>query len=268
MRWLTREWQAGALPQAERESRWQIYLEHRDTTAIHLPPALHRLAAVNVDGALTLHQAVPDWWTYEPGKAFTLSVITGDPGLDPQRIVLQYLGHLEVTGAEPADIDRWLSRPDARLLYDEIEVLPGRRFEQRFLLAPDGELTVRFDSVLLVSAPATAAERASLLERKGGGSRNGGAPEAPSTPVTEPVTASAPLATSEAVATPEAAAAAEPVTAPASSPPQSAAESTPDDLPEGSPAPLPATTEPTPARKRSLREALLSWLPGVRGPHD
>lgn len=171
MRWLTREWQSGALPADERETRWASYLEHRDATAIHLPPALHRLAAADVDGALTLHRAVPDWWAIEPGKAFTLAVITGDDGHDaegvPQRIVLQYGGHLELS-ASAADLDRWLSDPAARLLYDEIEVLPGRRFEQRFLLAPDGEVAVRFDNVLLLSAPTTVADRDALLARRAG----------------------------------------------------------------------------------------------------
>lgn len=220
MRWLTREWQAGELPAGERESRWQTYLDHRDATAIHLPPALHRLAAVDVEGALTLHRAVPEWWSLEPGKAFTLAVFTGDDGhapeAGPQRLVLQYLGHLEVTGATAGDIDAWLSDPAARLLYDEIEVLPGRRFEQRFLLAPHGELTVRFDNVLLVSAPTTVADRDALLARRSTGSSS------PASTVTDP--------------------------------------------PEGTPAPVPARVTPNGSGgKRSLRDALLSWLPGVRG---
>ncbi len=236
MRWLTREWQSGGLPDSERASRWQTYLEHRDATAIHLPPALHRLAAVEVDGALTLHQAVPDWWSVEPEKAFTLSVITGDddhdPGEAPQRVVLQYIGNLELDGATADDVDAWLSQPDARLLYDEIEVLPGRRFEQRFLLAPDGELTVRFDSVLLVTAPADDSTRAELLARRSAASADGAPPTASST-------ASGAGSGPAAVADP----------------------------PEGTPAPVPAVTSSNGdgPGKRSLRETLLSWLPGVRG---
>jgi len=30
---------SGALPEGERTTRWQTYLDHRDATAIHLPPA-------------------------------------------------------------------------------------------------------------------------------------------------------------------------------------------------------------------------------------
>lgn len=209
MRWLTREWQSGSLPDDEHATRWTAYLEHRDATAIHLPPALHRLAAAGVDGALTLHRAIPDWWAFEPGKAFTLSVITGDDDHDangvPQRIVLQYAGNLELSD-NPADLDRWLSDPAARLLYDEIEVLPGRRFEQRFLLAPGGELTVRFDNVFLLSAPTTTAERDALLARR-------------------------------------------------------ARDTTASAVSVG-PAPVPAT--PSVASKRSVRDLLLGWVPGVR----
>jgi hypothetical protein len=237
MRWLTREWQSGALPADEHESRWRTYLEHRDNTAIHLPPALHRLAAAGVDGALTLHQAIPDWWALEPGKAFTLAVISGDDTHDvdgvPQRIVLQYGGNLEVSG-DAADLDRWLSDPNARLLYDEIEVLPGRRFEQRFLLAPEGELTVRFDNVLLVSAPTTATEREILIGRRAG--EHGTKTEA--------------AVPSDAAPAPTAGSAA-PTAVPA-----------PDPV-EGAPAPVPATNSSAP--RRSLRDLLFGWLPGVRG---
>lgn len=234
MRWLTREWQSGALPADERETRWRTYLEHRDNTAIHLPPALHRLAAAGIDGSLTLHRAIPDWWALEPGKAFTLAVLTGDDTHDasgvPQRIVLQYGGNLEVSGGS-ADLDRWLSDPDARLLYDEIEVLPGRRFEQRFLLAPEGELTVRFDNVLLVSAPTTEAEREALIGRRVGDL---------GTATVSPASTSGDLA-----------GAAAPTAVPA-----------PDPV-EGAPAPVPATTSSVP--RRSLRDLLFGWLPGVRG---
>lgn len=229
MRWLTREWQSGALPDAEQETRWQTYLEHRDTTAIHLPPALHRLAAVGIDGALTLHQAIPDWWALEPEKAFTLAVIADDaqdPSGPPQRITLQYAGNLEVSG-DAAELDLWLTAPDARLLYDEIEVLPGRRFEQRFLLQPEGELSVRFDNVLVLSAPATSGDRDALIARRA--PSNGSEPATPS---------------------PAAAAA---VPSPGADPI------------EGAPAPVPATA-PAPA-KRSLRDLLLGWLPGVRAKH-
>lgn len=228
MRWLTRDWQSGTLPDAEQTTRWASYLEHRDATAIHLPPALHRLAAAGVDGALTLHRAVPDWWALEPGKALTLAVVTGDdthdPHGSPQRIVLQYGGNLEVSG-DPADLDRWLSAPDARLLYDEIEVLPGRRYEQRFLLAPEGELTVRFDNVLLLSAPTTLAERDALLER-----RAGAGAATPATPVDG---------------------------------------ATDEFRPDSGPIGPDSGRNPaaSPIARRSLRELLLGWVPGVRGKH-
>lgn len=267
MRWLTREWQSGALPGGERESRWQTYLEHRDATAIHLPPALHRLAAVNVDGALTLHQAVPDWWAFETGKALTLSVITGDDGhapeLGPQRVVLQYIGNLELVDATAADLDTWLARPDARLLYDEIEVLPGRRFEQRFLLAPDGEVTVRFDNVVLLSAPTAADVREALVEsrqRTDTPQVDAPAPTPVATPAPVPVAESAPAA-------PPA-----PAAESASPVPQDPTDVVPDP-PEGAPAAVPDSTAGTDVAespeggKRTLRETLLGWLPGVRGRH-
>lgn len=239
MRWLTREWQTGALPEAEHATRWQAYLEHRDATAIHLPPALHRLAVVGVDAALTLREAIPDWWAVERGKAFTLAVVTGedgDTGGQPQRIVLQYGGNLELSG-DAAAIDAWLSAPGARLLYDEIEVLPGRRFEQRFLLAPDGELTVRFDNVLLLSAPTTADARRALLARGNGAGALAGA--------------SSPHETQP----PGTGAEAEPSPVPTSAP-QAV------DRPEGAPSPVPAHVA---AGRQSLRELLFGWLPGVRG---
>ncbi len=263
MRWLTREWQSGALPGGERESRWQTYLEHRDATAIHLPPALHRLAAVNVDGALTLHKAVPDWWAFEPDKALTLSVITGDdghaPDVGPLRVVLQYVGNLELVDATAADLDTWLGRPDARLLYDEIEVLPGRRFEQRFLLAPGGEVTIRFDNVVLLSAPTAAGVRDALLASR---------QAAGAAPVNAPAGSSAPAPVAEASPATAEAAAVE------SSPPAApdATEVVPDP-PEGAPAAVPAATTGTDVAeapdggKRTLRETLLGWLPGVRGRH-
>ena len=261
MRWLTREWQSGALPAGEREARWQTYLEHRDATSIHLPVALHRLAAVDVDGSLTLHQGVPDWWALEDGKALTLSVITGDdghaPDAGPQRIVLQYVGNLELDGADASQLDDWLGVPGSRLLYDEIEVLPGRRFEQRFLLAPDGELTVRFDNVLLVSAPTDVATRDALVSSRA--TTPQAAPEAAPEPPLKPFAPPQPFAPRKP----------EPTAAPAA-PAEPAPTAEISDPPEGAPAPVPVHTTdvaPAPATngKRTLRDTLLSWLPGVRG---
>lgn len=165
MRWLTREWQSGSLPEAERRARWFAYLNHRDATAIHLPPGLHRLAAATSDQAITLHAAVPDWWVIED-DTFTMEAVCGNPDAGYQRVLLQYRGDLELLEADRAAVDGWLSATGAELLYDELEVLAQRRFEHRFLLGPDGQFGIRFSDVTVVSATAEASVRDALLARR------------------------------------------------------------------------------------------------------
>lgn len=168
MRWLTREWQSGLLPEAERRARWFAYLNHRDATAIHLPPGLHRLAAAGVDHAITLHAAVPDWWAIED-DTFTLEAVCGNPDAGYQRVLFQYRGDLEVLEADGDTIDGWLGTTGAEVLYDELEVLAQRRFEHRFLLGPDGMFALRFSDVTVVSARAEAGVRDALLARRAEG---------------------------------------------------------------------------------------------------
>jgi hypothetical protein len=156
MKWLTRDWQGFGreLTEAEVEALEAGYRAHIEAVRPRLPAALRLFAGEQDDlGWVSLHDGVVEWWVLDRPRSLTLQLFCGDGRIGYRRIVLQYRGRVELIGADERDLARWLDDPHTEFLYNEIDILDDRRFEHRHLLWPQGEFGVRFEDVVVVSAP-------------------------------------------------------------------------------------------------------------------
>ncbi len=154
MKWFTTEWAGGELSEDEDEARRTDYLSHVQAMLPRLPEALRPFTGEPDEmGHVTLHDGRVEWWPLDEARSFTVQVICGYLQIGYRRLIIQYRGQVEIFGASESDVAGWLNDAETEFRYDEVDVASDGRFEHRFLLWPRGEFGVRFEDVVLVSAP-------------------------------------------------------------------------------------------------------------------
>ena len=154
MRWLTRQWLHGALTEAETDARLDQCRSHHEALLPRLPPGLRLLLGEQDElGYITLHDGAVEWWASDGSRSLTLELVCGNEQVHYRRVLIQYRGRVELVGADEHDLRRWLNDLHTEFLYDEVDVLSDGRFEHRHLLSNDEEFGVRFEDIVVVSAP-------------------------------------------------------------------------------------------------------------------
>ena len=145
MKWFTREWRDGGLPDEEWKRRLDDYVVH--TAALRAALPLDQAWLLDLD----LHDGQVQSWRESDGQ-FSWVLLTGDLQRGYRLTTLDYFdAHL--TGAAGEELDELLLGPRSELLYDEVDQL-GEELEHRFLLDPRGEFGVRFGRASVSYAPA------------------------------------------------------------------------------------------------------------------
>jgi hypothetical protein len=148
VKWFTREWASGQLSDEEWERRRQEYSDHLNAIGHQLANGAEELiASLNLHDAQILSDSAA-------GTSFYLRVVAGDLQRGYERISLLY---------ENALVNRRISTSSgdtaSEIVEDEVDLGPGDLFEHRLLLAPDGELAIQFQRLLVEREPASASER-------------------------------------------------------------------------------------------------------------
>jgi hypothetical protein len=148
VKWFTREWVSGQLPDEEWEKRRREYVAHLDAIGHHFRDGTEELiASLNLHDAQILSESAA-------GTTFNLQVLAGDLQRGYERISLVY-GDAVVNRPNSTPLDD----TGFEIVADEVDLGPGGLFEHRFLLAPDGEVEIQFKRLFVAREPASASER-------------------------------------------------------------------------------------------------------------
>ena len=150
MKWFTREWTRGQLSDAEADAVPALYAEHLD----HIEAQLS-VGALDLARNLNVHDGRVKGWR-QANKTIELDVVAGELQAGYQRILLTFEGSKLVHPTSLDDLD--FANPRTEILYDEVDVTDSGAFEYRMLVWPDGEVAIRFDSVVVKKTAATAAD--------------------------------------------------------------------------------------------------------------
>jgi hypothetical protein len=138
MKYLTRDWYEGG----HDDDVYFAYRRYLTGISERLPAPVLALALSDLHDARFLDIA------HDP-QARTLAVRLriGFRRIGYADLHLRYSGVLlDASGGEPAEL---LANPKTEVIYHEVDVTDGARFEHRLLLAPQGQLTIGFDAVEL-----------------------------------------------------------------------------------------------------------------------
>jgi hypothetical protein len=144
MRFFTRGWASGDLPEEEADLVPDRYQDHLRQIEDQLPAAV-----LDAASKLELHDALIeriDWFSHLDKLEITL-ITRADRGLGQLTICYDgvQLGESSVRQLEDLARDR-----RTEVLYDEFDVDDGERFAHRILFWPRDELTIRFQSLSFV----------------------------------------------------------------------------------------------------------------------
>jgi hypothetical protein len=138
MRFFTREWHRGQVPEAEAEARPEAYARHLKALGASLPAQ-----AAELGSQTSLHDARVLGVDYDrSAQHLALCLRIGDQQTGYADLDLSYSGAV----VDPASLDvlRSARRPaEVELLYDEFDAA-GASAEHMFLFWPTGEATIRF----------------------------------------------------------------------------------------------------------------------------
>ncbi len=151
MKWFTREWTRGQLSDAEDDAVPALYAEHLDQIEDQLSAGARDLAR-----NLNVHDGRVKGWR-QANKTIELDVVVGDLQAGYQRVLLTFEGSKLVRPTSLDDLGFGNLRTE--ILYDEVDVTDSGAFEYRLLVWPDGEIAIRFDSVVVTKSAAAAADR-------------------------------------------------------------------------------------------------------------
>ena len=149
MRFLSREWATGGLPDDEWEERLSSFRRRVEELRGLLG---HGAEALLED--VNLHDAQPHSFQVADDTV-ALQVLAGDLQHGYEWIELRYVG-AAVGSAD--EVLAWIDLPGCEVLYDEVDV-SGDEYVHRLLLDPVGEFTVRFQALEVHRAPAIPDDR-------------------------------------------------------------------------------------------------------------
>jgi hypothetical protein len=151
VKWFTREWAQGALPDEDSGNVPRLYATHLDAIDPRLDEGTRKLAR-----DINIHDGRVKRWC-EDASTIELEVLTGDLPLGYQRLTILFEDASLLTHNSLGELH--FDDPRTELLYDEIDLSPDGLFDYRVLLSPKGDFAIRFASVTITSAPATPSER-------------------------------------------------------------------------------------------------------------
>jgi hypothetical protein len=144
MKFFTRGWVDGDMTDEEADAVVRSYW--RQIEALNLPPSVRDLADLNPHDAYILDVE------HEPrSQTLRLRLRCGDLEIGYFDAVLDF-SDVRIEAAHLALLVE-SRRPEAEVLYDEVDRVDGRVFEYRLLLHPEGEVAMRFGDVAVTRLP-------------------------------------------------------------------------------------------------------------------
>jgi hypothetical protein len=145
VKWFTREWQSGGLPDEEWELVVPAYWRHVEETRPRLVGRADALPDVNLHDGLVLDVAYLD-------DRFSWSLCIGDRQVGYEVATLTYVG-ARLANVSAAELDAMdLPGRTAEVLYDEVDVA-GDDVLHRVLFWPTGELHIAFHTMSVDRRP-------------------------------------------------------------------------------------------------------------------
>jgi len=146
VKFFTREWHGGDMPDAEAERIASRYEEHLEALGAHLPNDARRLWA-----EVSLHDGLLDS-VERAGNRLELVFRAGDSSTGYFDARLSYQD-VELSGSDEQFLRSAVGRTDVELLYDEFDSA-DTQWVHRFLFWPYCEASVRFRAFTLAVTPA------------------------------------------------------------------------------------------------------------------
>jgi hypothetical protein len=158
MRWFTRAWHRGDLGDAyDYEGLVRAYWAHIDMLLPTASPSIRELAHLNLHDA-RFEEVIID----VQSRSIKIRLIGGDRQHGYCALALVYRGAV-LDGMATSEVKYLVERPRTEILYDEIDTVDSGRYEQRFLIWPEGEFAIRFEDVGLSRVTTTARRYAGAI---------------------------------------------------------------------------------------------------------
>ena len=152
MRWLDRDYLTASLSDEEAERRDVGWAAARDAMARSEVGAIGMLV-----GDIYLHDALIERLEQSAAGRVDLTVVGGDLQCGYERVALSYT-EAAVVDDEAGTVPDLL-RTGAEILYDEVHLLDGSRYEHSFILPDRGAFTVEFGQVEVARSAVAPKER-------------------------------------------------------------------------------------------------------------
>jgi hypothetical protein len=154
MKYLTKAWRSGSLPDSEVDRLRNNYWEYIEKNKNSFPTGIRLLATeINLhDGQFT--SVVVN----QSAKTLNMSLVVGDLQVGYEDLELKY----SIVDFTRLSIDalRFLANSEqTEFLYDEIENLGNGNYEHRISFWPDSELSIQFKAVEIIRQPRKDRER-------------------------------------------------------------------------------------------------------------
>lgn len=147
MRFFTREWHSGEMPDSEADAVGPAYRAHVQSVLHELPPDVRDLAT-----KLNLHDARIARVTLDADqREVQLELRCGDQQRGYEDVTLAYQD--AALSAASLRALREVTEGGAELLYDEVDVVGKRRFSHQVLFWPYREVGLTFSAVTIARAP-------------------------------------------------------------------------------------------------------------------
>lgn len=143
MKWFTREWLDGQLPDAEADARQRAYAAYIDSISERLPPAVLDLARPRHPHA-SISDALVDRIIVEDGaRRISMRLLNGELQVGYGKLDIEFEdAELVEPGIER--LSELLAAARTEFVRSEVEFIgAGERLEIRFLLWPEGEIAIR-----------------------------------------------------------------------------------------------------------------------------
>jgi len=139
MRYFTRGWANGELPEAEAEKTPKAYWKHVEDLLPGMPAGVAKLAKTNLHDAL-ISRACLDTRT----RTLTLVLLVwARTGRSCSEVTLRYAG-VETCGQNIETLKARARDRESEILYDEIDSAADGSWVHRLLFWPEGEISIWF----------------------------------------------------------------------------------------------------------------------------
>ena len=143
MKWFTRQWLDGELPDAEADGRQRAYSAYLDSIADRLPPAVLALARPRHPHA-SISDALVDRIVVDDGaRRISMRLLNGELPAGYGKLDIEF-EDAELVEPRVERLRELLAAARTEFVRSEVELIDdGARLEVRFLLWPEGEMGIR-----------------------------------------------------------------------------------------------------------------------------